>query len=512
MPKTNHHRNGRALLLGSLLAFAFGSHELCAQDARPTAFVNARILTISGAPIERGTLVVRNGKIVAVGADVASPAGARIVDCEGGTLMPGLVSAHSRAGFTTPPSMPTADAGARRGGRRGQGAPPPDTGGRGAQNSAATKVAERLDPKQEVFAELLRAGITTLALTPTGDAFPGFGAVLAPDGTTLDTLVKDDDAFLFVGMQRDTRVKKTLKDGFEAAKKVVEARKAPKDPPKPDAAGDKPSGDQKPADAPKQGEPQKPQEPPKPDQPKPDQPKPDQPKPEPPKPDQPKPDQPKPDQPKPAEQKPAGDKPAEDKPAAKPEEKKDPNIEVLADLLEGKHKAIVQINSASDLLHWIHACGKDLAFSRTICTESFDQQAGTFDLVLDDLKAMKAAVLVPPDLNVRPRSRYLENPVRALHEAGIEVGFVLGDTPARVRMLFFRAMELIRGGLPRDVALRAMTIVPSKALGLEAQVGTLETGKKANLLLFSGDPLDPTSELRSVWLEGRKIDTDKKAR
>jgi imidazolonepropionase-like amidohydrolase len=40
----------------------------------------------------------------------------------------------------------------------------------------------------------------------------------------------------------------------------------------------------------------------------------------------------------------------------------------------------------------------------------------------------------------------------------------------------------------------------------------LETGKKANLLLFSGDPLDPTSELRSVWLEGQKVQDDSAAR
>ena len=42
---------------------------LQAQDARPVAFTNARILTMSGSPIERGTVVVREGRIEAVGAD-----------------------------------------------------------------------------------------------------------------------------------------------------------------------------------------------------------------------------------------------------------------------------------------------------------------------------------------------------------------------------------------------------------------------------------------------------------
>ena len=488
--------------MAALVAATFAASPLAAQDNRPTAFTNARILTMKGAAIERGTLVVKNGKIVAVGADVAAPAGARIVDCEGGTLMPGLVSAHSRAGFAQAASVNPFESAMRRGGRRGgQTPPPPDAGGRGAQNTAATKVVERLDPKQEVFAEMLRAGVTTLALTPSGDAFPGFGAILKPDGKTLEALTLDDDAFVFVSMQRDGRVKKTLKDGFEAAKKAVEARKAPKEAPKPEAPpqGEQKPTEQKPADqkAPEQGKPQ-------------DAPKPEQPKPQ----EQPKPEQPKPqDPPKADDKKPEGDKaqqPAQAQP--KPEEKKDPNIEVLADLLEGKRKAIVQIGSAADLLHWTHAVGKDITFPRAICAENFDTQAGSFDLVVEELKAMKSIVLVPPSLNTMPRARFVTNPCKTLHDAGIEVGFVLGDAPVRVRIAFVRLMELVRHGFPREAALAGVTVVPSKALGVDAQVGTLETGKKANLLLFSGDPLDATSELRSVWLEGQKVQDDAAAR
>jgi hypothetical protein len=496
----------RAVLAAAALLLSGLAAPLCAQDNRPTAFTNARILPMKGAAIERGTLVVKNGKIVAVGADVAAPAGARIVDCEGGTLMPGLVSAHSRAGFAQAASVNPFESAMRRGGRRGgQTPPPPDAGGRGAQNTAATKVVERLDPKQEIFAEMLRAGVTTLALTPSGDAFPGFGAILKPDGKTLDALTLDDDAFVFVSMQRDSRVKKTLKDGFDAAKKAVDARKAPKEAPKPEAK----EGEQKPAEpkpgeqkAPEQG---KPQEAPKPEQPKPqEQPKPDQPKPQ---------DPPKPEDKKPEDKKPEGDKaqqPAQAQP--KPEEKKDPNVEVLADLLEGKRKAIVQIGSAADLLHWMHAVGKELTFPRAICAESFDMQSGSFDLVVEELKAMKSIVLVPPSLNTMPRARFMTNPCKTLHDAGIEVGFVLGDAPSRVRIAFVRLMELVRHGFPREAALAGVTVVPSKALGVDASVGTLETGKKANLLLFSGDPLDPTSELRSVWLEGQKVQDDSAAR
>lgn len=65
---------------------------------QPVAFTNARIIPIVGAPIERGTVVVQNGKIIAVGANVQAPSGATIVDATGKTIMPGLVDSHSHIG------------------------------------------------------------------------------------------------------------------------------------------------------------------------------------------------------------------------------------------------------------------------------------------------------------------------------------------------------------------------------------------------------------------------------
>jgi len=74
---------------------AFGA----AQD-RPTAFTGARILPIDGPAIESGTLLVRDGKILAVGATdaVAIPANAERRDVSGKTIMPGLVDTHSHIG------------------------------------------------------------------------------------------------------------------------------------------------------------------------------------------------------------------------------------------------------------------------------------------------------------------------------------------------------------------------------------------------------------------------------
>lgn len=86
-------------IAGSLVLLVLFIGHTSAQE-QTTAFVNAKIFTISGKPIERGTMVVRGGKIVAVGESrtVQIPADAKRVDLGGRTLMPGLVDTHSHIG------------------------------------------------------------------------------------------------------------------------------------------------------------------------------------------------------------------------------------------------------------------------------------------------------------------------------------------------------------------------------------------------------------------------------
>jgi imidazolonepropionase-like amidohydrolase len=61
------------------------------------AITNATILTVANGTIPRGTIVIRDGKIAAVGADVAVPAGARVIDAGGKYVMPGIIDAHSHS-------------------------------------------------------------------------------------------------------------------------------------------------------------------------------------------------------------------------------------------------------------------------------------------------------------------------------------------------------------------------------------------------------------------------------
>ncbi len=83
---------GRGIGATAALAFLAGADGLLAQDV---AIRNATVLTITNGTIENGTVVVRGGKIAAVGRDVAVPAGIQVIDGTGMYVMPGLIDAHS---------------------------------------------------------------------------------------------------------------------------------------------------------------------------------------------------------------------------------------------------------------------------------------------------------------------------------------------------------------------------------------------------------------------------------
>ncbi len=73
------------------------------------------------------------------------------------------------------------------------------------------------------------------------------------------------------------------------------------------------------------------------------------------------------------------------------------------------------------------------------------------------------------------------------------------------RTLADQAGRAMRGGLTFDKALAAVTSVPAAALGLEDRIGTLEVGKDADLVLWSGAPFELTSRVIGVWVDGQQV-------
>ncbi len=92
-----------------------------------------------------------------------------------------------------------------------------------------------------------------------------------------------------------------------------------------------------------------------------------------------------------------------------------------------------------------------------------------------------------------------------LDRAGVETG-VHTDDPITDSRLFNRMAALaVRAGLPQDRALYSLTMAGAKMLGLEDRVGSLEPGKDADLVVFSGDPLSVYSQVLETWVDGVRV-------
>ncbi|HEY0173165.1 MAG TPA: amidohydrolase family protein, partial [Pyrinomonadaceae bacterium] len=181
-----------------------------AQRGRPGggvdvyAITNARIVTVSGPVIERGTVVVRDGLIAAVGAGLAAPPDARPVDGTGLTVYPGLIDASTTLAIPRPSPTPTPPGGG--GGFAallfGQSAPsavsPNSTQLPGLQPEILA--ADIIRPGGPEIEAARGVGITTAQTAPRGNIFLGQSAVINLAGDTPQAMLVRSPVALYVGL------------------------------------------------------------------------------------------------------------------------------------------------------------------------------------------------------------------------------------------------------------------------------------------------------------------------
>lgn len=171
-----------------------------AWAAEPPAFVairNARIVTVSGPQIEKGTVVIQNGFIVSAGAQVSVPAGAWVLEGEGLTVYPGLIDALGTWGL--PPDALPAPAAPRGAPAPGTSAQPP---ARGPEDRPATtswvKAADQVLVSDRRVEQARNAGFTTAVSFPHRGIVAGHGAVLSLAGESAGQMVAAADAGLYL--------------------------------------------------------------------------------------------------------------------------------------------------------------------------------------------------------------------------------------------------------------------------------------------------------------------------
>lgn len=176
------------------------------------------------------------------------------------------------------------------------------------------------------------------------------------------------------------------------------------------------------------------------------------------------------------------------------------DLEALQPVLEGKMPLVVSANRASDVRATLRMAKEEkLKLILAACGECW--------VVADEIAAAKVPVLITP-LNNLPEDfdrlgATLENAAR-LHRAGVTFAFMSVDAH-EAYSIRQEAGNAVAYGLPWEAALAALTTVPARLWGISDSYGTLEPGKDADVVVWTGDPLEVTQWPEAVFIRGTQM-------
>jgi len=125
--------------------------------------------------------------------------------------------------------------------------------------------------------------------------------------------------------------------------------------------------------------------------------------------------------------------------------------------------------------------------------------------VADELARDDVAVVVGPRMIVYDDNNQLINLADYLVKKGVFVCIMTDADVVQQPFLRTQAAIAVKYGMDPEQALRAITINPAKLMGLEARIGSLEKGKDADLVVWSGDLFDVRQEALRVFIDGREV-------
>jgi imidazolonepropionase-like amidohydrolase len=129
-------------------------------------------------------------------------------------------------------------------------------------------------------------------------------------------------------------------------------------------------------------------------------------------------------------------------------------------------------------------------------------------LLADILAARDIPVIIGPLFTSRSkvelRNRSLANPGK-LAAAGVTIAITTDHPVVPINFLVHQASLSVKHGLDRDTALRALTVNPARIVGIDDRLGSIEPGKDADLVIWSGDPLDVMSRVTRALINGAEI-------
>src|SRR5437773_5287928 len=199
--------------------------------------------------------------------------------------------------------------------------------------------------------------------------------------------------------------------------------------------------------------------------------------------------------------KPVGNKPIEDKAKKAPTApKRDLKLEALLPYLQGKKSIVLAAQGPSDLETAVQLAREfNLKFVLNHISHS--------QPVLDYVASLKVPVIVGP-IYETPKAEERYDAVYSLpaqlYKRGVKIAFASFDAH-NVRNLPYAAGYATAFGLPRDEALKAVTLNAAEIWGVDGNLGSLDAGKTANVVVANGDPLDISTDVKQVFIHGREI-------
>ncbi len=397
------------------------------QSGTPGTFAirGARVVTVSGPDIDNGTVVIANGKIAAVGANVSVPAGAHVIEGRGLTVYPGMIDLGTSMGLIEITEQ----------GATGW----VDTVEVGEMNPNA-RAFYGINPHSSHIAVTRVNGVTTVLSSPLGGIVSGQAALINLLGATTPEMALDRFAALVVNypraggggggfffaqqqapgdaaQQRDRQleqIRKVLRDA-EAYARAIDAANADAKLPRPD---------------------------------------------------------------------------------------RDVVLESLVPYARGQKPVIFRAERDSDIRGAVRFA-EEMKLKPIILGGEDAWRAASFlkehnvPVVLTNTYSLPSREDDPYDENYESASK--------LQAAGVQFAISTGDIAAVVRDLPYHAGMAASFGLPKAEALKAVTLYPAQIIGMGSQLGSIDVGKIANIVVTDGDLLEARTNVRHLFISGREV-------
>ena len=407
-----------------LLIFVFIiSNGLLLTAADETiAIINAKIYTMTGAPVENGDVILKGGKIEEVGAGIQAPAGARVIDASGKIVLPGFIDANCHVGLEEVNQVKAT-----------------------VDDSEATdpvtpqlSVIDAFYPDSKTIGVTRSNGITDGIVSPADEnVLTGMSAVFEFSGNRIDQIVLKSPSALHVTLgeapkatygQRNkipsTRMgtAAVLREAFQKAKEY----------------------DVKWKDYQTKGK-------------------------------------------------------TSDKKSKEPNTpERNLRSEAVLQVLEGKIPLVVSAHRVDDILTAIRIA-EEFGITNLVINHGTEAYKIKDILAQKKIPVLVGPVTTQPDRMETLGARY-EN-AAMLQKAGVQIAIQSNDAH-NARNLPYEAGLAVANGLPYEEALKAITVNPARIFKIDEQIGTLEKGKRANLIIANGDPLEPKTVIEKVFIDG----------